>query len=628
MTSPPDPIQPEKPTLIYDGECSFCRHWVESWQKKIGGAVDAKSSQSAISSFPQLKSINLSEAVALVDQDGTVYQGAEAVFRALAKNPKRGKGLWFYQKFPGGAGISEWFYRRVSRHRGFFSGLLRWFLGREMKPNTYYIPRRLFLILLGLVYLFAFVSLLVQVKGLIGSEGILPAHEYLKQVGLKIGGSAYWEVPTVFWLGQGDLFLIVVCCLGAGLSLLLIAGVAPLPVLFLLWFFYLSLYSVGQTFLGFQWDILLLETGFLAIFFSPLNWKPRRAIETKPPYAVLWLMRWLLFRLMFLSGMVKLLSKDPHWMNMTAMNYHYETQPLPNWISYWFHHLPDWVQRESTWAMFILELVVPFFIFIPGKTRILGAFLLAAFQTLIIITGNYGFFNILTISLCILLIPDRDWPNWIKKRFYPWIGPKVKAGIRNWPKFLIAPLVILILTLSVSRMERRLGDWNFFSSHFAWLLKWTQSLHLANNYGLFSVMTTKRPEITVEGSHDGEDWKPYRFKYKPGELNKRPEFVVPHMPRLDWQMWFAALSRPGRYPMWFHNFLIRLLEGSPDVLKLLRENPFPDQPPKFVRAQVSNYHFTTPEQKKETGNWWVSGPQKAYTPVYENRGGRIIRHTN
>jgi len=614
----------DKPILIFDGECEFCRHWVLRWQAKTGDRVDYAPSQEAAASFPQIPRETFAGSLVLVDTEGNFYSGSEAVFRALAAAGKKGP-LWCYQKIPGWAPLTQWWYRRVANRRSLISRLSRWFLGSNLEPPTYYLPRRLFLILLSLIYMVAFVSLAVQIQGLIGQEGILPAGEYLDFVSHRAGGLHHWRVPTVFWLGKSDLFIEAVCWIGAALSILLILGYAPVLVTALLWFFYLSLYSVGQSFLSFQWDILLLETGFLAIFLAPLGWTPKKAIETKPPRVVLWLLRWLLFRLIFLSGVVKLSSGDLSWKNLTALEYHYQTQPLPNWISYWFHHLPSWVQRESGFIMFIFELVVPFFIFVPGRIRILGAVLLVLFQILIILTGNYGFFNILTIALCILLIPDRDWPGWIKRKFYAFFGPKERKGIRAWPKLLITPLVLLLLVLSISKMERRLSDYRIFTDNFGWLLKWTAPFHFANNYGLFAVMTKNRPEITVEGSRDGKTWVPYEFKWKPGDLKKRPRFVAPHMPRLDWQMWFAGLRPPGRYPGWFHNFLVRLLEGSPEVLALLGENPFPGEPPRYVRANVANYYFSSPKLKKETGEWWVKGESRPYAPVYEKVGERIIR---
>jgi predicted DCC family thiol-disulfide oxidoreductase YuxK len=598
--------------MIYDGDCGFCRRWIESWRGMTGDQVDYATAQEVRERFPEIATETFEASVVLVDTDGSVYTGAEAVFRSRATVPNKRGWLWCYQKIPGWAALMEWGYRRVAHHRLFFSILT--------KPYTYYGSRRMFLMLLGVVYFFAFMSLAVQITGLVGREGILPAADFLSRAKMQLGDSASWEIPTVFWLGSSDVVLQGICWAGAALSLFLIVGIAPLPVTILLWVFYLSLYSVGQTFLGFQWDILLLEVGFLSIFLTPFGWGPRSATKTRSSTAVLWLFRWLLFRLIFQSGMVKLLSGDPAWRDLTALQYHYETQPLPTWIGYWVHQLPPWIHHRSALLMFIGELILPFFIFMPGRIRVVGAVLLIFFQVIIAATGNYGFFNILTIALCVLLIPDQSWPKRIRRIFEPQADSNLARGSKGWPKWIIVPLTTLLLILSAARMEQRLSPTHFFSDYFTWLLKPVQSLYLANSYGLFAVMTKSRPEITIEGSRNGTDWLPYEFRWKPGDLKRKPAFVAPHMPRLDWQMWFAALRPPEHYPVWFHNLLIRLLEGSPPVLALLKENPFPEAPPSYVRAKVSNYYFTDAATKRATGNWWWRGSERSYAPVYGSKG--------
>lgn len=610
-----------RPVLIYDGDCGFCKRWVEMWREWTGERVEYTASQQLGNRFPDLPREWCQESVVFVDLDGRYYQNSEAVFRSLKLAPGKEWLLPLYHKVPGFALISDWFYRRVANHRMFFSKITRWYVGKEPGYRNYFVARRMFFLFLGIIYLIAFSSLGVQVRGLLGEQGILPVGEFLNFIRERYTGNPYVGLPTLFWLHSGDLWLQVICWTGAALGIVMALGWGGPLISFLAWYFYLSLYLVGQSFLSFQWDILLLETGFLAIFLSPLSWRGRGAAQTRPSVIMLFLYRWLLFRLMFQSGMVKLFGGDLSWRKLTALTYHYETQPLPNPISYWAHRLPDWFQRESTLFMFVIEIGVPFLIFFPNPIRLVAALILAFFQILIILTGNYGFFNLLTLALCVLLIADRYWPRWLRKRLLPKGYFVEGVGKRFWPGWVTIPVATIILFLSIFSTWSRI-DRDYIPPE--WYQKVAQVLgpyQLANSYGLFAHMTKSRPEITVEGSDDGEHWLPYRFKYKPGPLKRRPPWVPGHMPRLDWQMWFAALRPPGRSPYWFNNFAVRLLEGSQPVLDLLEKNPFPEHPPKWVRATVANYYFSNPELKKVTGEWWISGPEEIYFPAR-----KLIKH--
>ena len=478
----------------------------------------------------------------------------------------------------------------------------------------------LFLRLLGVIYLVAFVSLWPQIAGLIGHDGILPAGQFLEAARQQLGGARQWVVPTLCWLNASDGFLHGLCAGGVLLSLLLILDLAPALSLFLLWTVYLSLVTVGQEFLSFQWDNLLLETGFLAIFAAPcrLGWRGKG--EDAPSTMALWLLRWLLFRLMFSSGVVKLASGDPAWRGLTALTYHYETQPLPTWIGWYAHQLPAWFQRFSCGAMFGIELVVPFLIFAPRLWRRAGCALLLGFQALIAATGNYMFFNLLAAALCLLLLDNAAWPTrmqewWHRRHVDPAIGP----GGPSWPTRILVPASLFLLTVSLVPLT------GLFRSRLArpgpllTLYRWIAPFRTVDSYGLFAVMTTSRLEIIVEGSQDGIQWRPYEFTDKPGELRRRPRFVAPHQPRLDWQMWFAALSSYQRNP-WFLQFCQRLLEGSPAVLALLARNPFPEAPPRYVRAVVYAYHFTDPATRRAEGTWWRRELKGLYCPVLSLRG--------
>jgi Lipase maturation factor len=463
--------------------------------------------------------------------------------------------------------------------------------------------RRIFLRLLGLVYLIAFVSLGAQVDGLIGSRGILPVAPWLEWVKGQVGAQGYWLLPSLAWIDAGDGFLRFLCFGGAALALLVIVELAPAPALGLCWLFYLSLVSVGRVFLGYQWDSLLLETGLLAVFLAPLGLRPRPGAPPSP--LAVWLLRVLLFRLMLGSGLVKLLSGDAAWRGLTALRYHYETQPLPTPLGFWAHQLPGWFQTLSAVLMFGVELVVPFFVFGTRRLRQLACGAILGIQALIAATGNYTFFNLLTAALALLLLDDAALPGRPPDSASP--APRGRA----WPRGVLWPVALVLGLAGLAEMLGSLGAgfWPLTS-----LDRALAPLRSVNSYGLFAVMTTSRPEIQVEGSRDGVHWEPYVFRWKPGPLDRAPGFVAPHQPRLDWQMWFAALGTCRQNP-WFVEFLERLLEGSPPVLGLLAHDPFPDHPPRFVRAQLYDYHFTSPAELRASGRWWRREALGAYCPV-------------
>jgi hypothetical protein len=497
------------------------------------------------------------------------------------------------------------------RLQGIVSRFRQWWARPAPVPaGSFCLARGIFLRSLGLVYLAAFLSLWVQVDGLIGSRGILPVSEYLAAVHRVTGTERYYLVPTLCWLDAGDGFLHGLCAAGVILSVLLIVGLAPVPVLFLLWVCYLSLTVAGQQFLSYQWDALLLETGFLAIFFAPLGVWPQLSEQT-PPRVIVWLLRWLLFRLMFMSGVVKLLSGDPTWRDLTALHYHYETQPLPTWTSWYMHQLPGGLHRLAVLATFVAELLVPLLIFGPRRARHVACAGIVGLQLLIAATGNYGFFNLLTIVLCVPLLDDGVFPARWRARLAPGDSGATAARRRSWSVWVLAPVAGAVVCLSVAPFLANLDLWP------GWLARAYRvaaSFRSVNTYGLFAVMTTQRPEIVVEGSNDGQVWRAYEFRWKPGDVHRRPAFTGLHLPRLDWQMWFAALGDFRENP-WVDRFLARLLQGTPEVLALLEQNPFPDRPPRYVRALVYEYHFTNFATRRQTGAWWRRELRGHYSPV-------------
>ena len=466
--------------------------------------------------------------------------------------------------------------------------------------------RTLFLRALGVIYLVAFVSLWMQIHGLVGSHGILPVSDLMAAArsyfnAHQIGADRYRLLPTLAWISDADAALTIQCAVGAAAAALVIAGVLTGPCLIVLWALYLSLSVAGQDFLGFQWDTLLTETGALAILFAPWEWRvrPRASLPASP--IALWLLRWLGFRLMVESGAVKLLSGDPSWRDLTALTVHYQTQPLPTWIGWYMHQLPGWWQTMSCVVMFAIELGAPWLLFSGRRGRAIGAALVVALQMLILLTGNYTFFNWLAIALFLLWFEDatlaRPTPVFERRRD---LVPAIAAAI--------------VLPISVAQCSAALGWEPIVLAPGVAAAEWLAPLRSLNTYGLFAVMTTTRHEIVIEGSNDQVTWQAYEFPDKPGDLARRPAFVAPYQPRLDWQMWFAALGTAGDQPF-FAPFLKRLLEGSPEVLKLLATNPFPGAPPRFIRAELYDYRFTTFAERRATGSWWARTAIGEYVPV-------------
>ena len=600
--------QSSKPLLVYDNDCDFCRYWIAQWQHVTGDRVDYAPYQEVAPQFPEIPLTAFESSVQLILENGTVLSGAEAVLRTLNNSLL----LWCYYHLLGFAKVAETVYRLIAKHRPFFSAMTRWLWGTHTERTTLCFSRWLFLRALGCIYLIAFLSLWVQIHGLIGSSGILPADQFLTAVRQQIGTSGYYFVPTLFWLNPSDLCLHLLCAGGVILSLVLIAGFLPPFTLAGLWVLYLSLVSVGQAFLSFQWDVLLLEAGLLAIFFAPLQIRDRLSRASQPPVVFLWLLRWLLFRLMFASGFVKLVS-DEVWRNLTALNFHYETQPLPTWIGWYVHQLPEWFQKISVIGMFAVELAVPFLIFAPRRLRTAGCIGLVGLQVLIILTGNYCFFNLLTIALCLLLIDDATWRKLLSKRFMPTIR-LFEQTPRQYRRICIAAVAMLLFLISGIRFSAQLFRGTRLPD-----VAWISPLRSVNTYGLFADMTESRPEIIVEGSNDRILWKTYEFRWKPGDLTKAPKWVAPHQPRLDWQMWFAALQGDYQRTFWFLNFMGTLLNGNPTVLKLLAENPFPDTPPRYVRATLYDYSFTGLDTKRSEGIWWEREWKRIYCPAISLR---------
>lgn len=599
VTDPPLPPteehDPAKPLLVYDGDCGFCRLWVDYWRELTGDRIGYEPYQEAAVRFPEIPRETFAAAVQLLLPGGERRSGAYAAFSTLAEVPRWRWLLLSYRRVPGFEGASEAAYAFIARHRDLAYRATKLLWGIPT-PQEHALVSALFLRALAVIYLIAFLSFGVQARGLFGTDGIAPLGDTLAGVRQYYGPSAYRLLPSLFWLHAGNTAIAAVWIAGVVLALLLLLGRWKRPACAGLFLLYLSLVSAGQPFMTFQWDALLLEAGFLAIF---LGWSR----------SVVWLFRWLLFRLMFLSGAVKLLSGDPTWSRLTALQFHYQTQPLPTPVAWYLQQLPAWFQQGSTATMLAIELVAPWFLFLPRRLRFFTAVVLTAFQVLILLSGNYTFFNLLTIALCLFLLDDarvaRMLPQrWTEKVRSPSSPP---GGWKRWTAGTVSATILLtsfVLLLEVAGFRTEASN-DFLSA--------VAPFEIVNNYGLFAAMTTSRPEIVLEGSNDKITWSEYEFKYKPGDVRRRPPWVAPHQPRLDWQMWFAALGNYRNNP-WILGFEYRVLEGSPDVLRLLDRNPFPTAPPRYLRAQLYHYRFTTWSERRLTGAWWHRELMGPYLP--------------
>ncbi len=467
--------------------------------------------------------------------------------------------------------------------------------------DNYQRTSTLFIKLLALIYFAAFFSLATQITGLVGENGILPFSEQLGYLYQQHGTVALLYKPTVFWIDSSDFSLLFAALSGCMISLLLLIGIKPVWSLIALFILYLSLFHAGQTFLMFQWDTLLLEAGFLAIF-----------LTGGPSHLLLFLYHWLLFRLRFMSGISKLASDDSDWSNLTALKHYFETQPLPHAGAWYFHQLPEWLLQGGVLLTFFTELIVPFFIFLPRRFRIFAAAVTIFMQLLIISTSNHNWINLLTIMLCLFLLDDDILKKILPKWLWTYLSRNEKAASAdreepvkkplNKHSYILPWFAVMILVSSLTAFTTMVSNISVPDS----LKKSTTLIRIwgiGNIYHIFPTMQTERHELQIEGSNDGIEWKTYEFRYKPGALDKRPAFIIPHQPRLDWMIWFVP-PQHGEMMYWFDRFLWRLHEGSPAVLALLKNNPFPEEPPEYLRVQVYQYWFTTKEERNITGNWW------------------------
>ena len=559
MTTKPVLFNPPRPILVWDGECNFCRLCAERFDSHIENKVDLIPYQSLHQKWPQAPAEDYASAVFLLTPEGKSYRAAAAIYRFYAEYPWRGWAFWAYKRFRWFAVLSEWGYRFVANNRNSFGRLVRVFWGKSFVLPTYRISAWLYGRLLGITIMIAFISLWIQSAGLFGSEGIVPFSENLNQARLNsvngsMAASRLLEKPTWLWFFPETSGITALFITGCTTALLLILGVLPAISVLVSWSCYLSLQVVATPFLNFQWDLLLLEIMLLSLFYLPWQLREKYSEPFDPNGIGRWLLWMLLFKLMFESGTVKFTyfgSGDTNtWLDLTALNYHYWTQPIPSWISWYFHWLPQWFNELALLIIYAVELILPFFIFLPRRLKNIAITGLIFLQVMIIITGNYGFFNLLTIILCLPLLDDQTIPKSIRMFFEPKNNENYPIGLPMRLQSAVGALVLFMFVWTgcyYLRLDLRGNRSNITGVSISptdvtrSLIRSAGYSRSMNSYGLFRVMTTTRPEIIIEHSSDGENWTPYQFEYKPVALQMRPRFFFPHMPRLDWQMWFEAL---------------------------------------------------------------------------------------
>jgi lipase maturation factor 1 len=510
----------------------------------------------------------------------------------------------------------------------------RWLFDSEHGAADRLIPRWLFLRVLGGIYFSAFFSLVFQIRGLIGPQGILPANEYLQAVARTFGHSrGLWFAPTILWISSGPHILTALCWAGMVASILLLVNVWPRAMLLICFVCFLSFVSAAQDFSGYQSDGMLLEAGLIALFFAPPGFRPGLGRASPPSRASLFLLQWEWFRIYFESGVAKIAGGDPEWRNLTAMDEYYQNGPLPTWIGWYLQHLPHWFHASTAFATLALELGLVWMVFLPRPRRILCFLIVTPWELGVILTANYTFLNYLVLSLGVLLLDDRFllrfMPERLKKSFVANAPPapnqmRPSEGLGDY--FKIAKLSLAGILLS----------WIFYvtAAELIWMFSplplptspvmALEPFRVANRYGLFGIMTRGRYEIEFQGSDDGKTWVAYPFRYKPQDVHKAPGIYAPYQPRFDWNLWFASLGSWREYSI-VPRTEMRLLSNGADVLDLFANNPFRDKPPREVRAVKWQYWFTTMSEKRTQGLWWRRQFIGLYAPTLEREPDGTIK---
>jgi lipase maturation factor len=470
--------------------------------------------------------------------------------------------------------------------------MTRWFA----EPQPVLVPRWVFLRALGLIFFSAFYSLQFQIHGLIGRKGILPAASYLPAAHNAVGLRAYWLVPSLLWFGAGNVALSILVWTGFVASAAIVLNFWPRMAIAVAGICFLSFVSAAQEFSAYQSDGMLLEAAFLSLFFAPRGLRPGLGTSSAPARATLFLLQWEWFRIYFESGLVKILSGEEQWRNLTAMDKYYENGPLPTWIGWYVQHWPHSFHAFATAATLIIELFVVWLLFLPKHSRRICFLITTPLQIGIILTANYAFLNYLVLVLGVLLLRDG------KDR----AEPAAEGGRR----YTMIVAVILIVFFTTSIVMFLLPGVPLLNAPALAL----QPFRIVNNYGLFAIMTRARYEIEFQGSRDLVNWTPYPFRYKAQDPRKPPGIFAPYQPRFDWNLWFASLGTIEEN-RWIMNTEVRLLENSGPVLQLFAGNPFGDRPPAAIRVVVWQYWFSSREEKEKNGVWWDRKLIGQYAPA-------------
>ena len=519
------------------------------------------------------------------------------------------------------------------------STYFRWLFGSR-GASHHLISRWLFLRALGLIYFSAFYSLVFQIRGLIGPQGVLPAGDYLTHVGRSLGSLRFWYAPTIFWLSAGPHMLMALSIIGMLASLLLVANIWPRAMLLLCFVGFLSFVAAAQDFSQYQSDGMLLEAGFISLFLAPRGLLPGWGANSPPTRASILLLLWEWFRIYFESGVVKLQSGDPTWRNLTAMDEYYQNGPLPTWIGWYAQHLPEWFHKASAGATLIMELAIVFMAFLPRRWRIVCFCIVTAWQAGVILTANYTFLNYLVLVLGVLLLDDELLRRFVPARFRRGLPQPTGTSIdhdedeaatvaarHDTPSGLFRRhLASLRVAVTAVMLTCVFYDTSLLLLQMFWRaapvpgepIVALEPFRIANEYGLFATMTPHRYEIEFQGSSDGTTWIAYPFRYKPQDPAVAPGLYAPYQPRFDWNLWFASLGSWSEYPI-VPRTEESLLTNDPDVLQLFTGNPFLAAPPRYVRAVLWQYWFTSLAQKHNTGQWWRRQLLGTYAPTIERR---------
>jgi hypothetical protein len=519
--------------------------------------------------------------------------------------------------------------------------VLEWLLGPEAQSagaKTHLLPRWIFLRAVGLIYFSAFYSLLFQIRGLIGPGGILPANRFLAQVAQTFPGiERFWFAPTLLWWSSSDFSLAILCWTGLAAALAVVFNIFPRFTLTICLVCFLSFVAAAQDFSSYQSDSMLLEAGFICLFFAPAGMRPGLGKAFAPSRASLFLLRWEWFRIYFESGVVKLASGDYSWRHLTAMDDYYQNNPLPTWIGWYVQHFPHWFHATTAFITLAAELGLVFLLFLPRRFKIIGFLILTPFQVAIILTANYTFLNYLVLALGFLLIDD-GFASGALRRLRQWLKMREKPALETeacqlsaralYPPRRLTPARRLLAACSLG--------WIFYATTallfvtvtqksivWEWPLRALEPFRIANAYGLFAVMTHERYEIEFQGTRDGENWTAYPFRYKPQDLKEAPGIYAPYQPRLDWNLWFASLGSWRQYPFVVYTEE-RLLRDDPGVLALFAGNPFAGNPPQTVRTVVWQYWFTDVATKRRDGTWWRREIAGMYAPPLQRRADGSI----